>query len=285
MVRRSRSVLSVCLLVLGLTGCQTLPNPWKDLPPPATVLTSAVPVWERLATRRQELETLRGLARVRLQVATREAALDDTVVVMQRFETIRLEGIGPVGQPLFLLIADAQELALYAPQEGRLLSGAATAENLLRLFGIALTPRSLQYVLAGDVPMPVLPSTGVFAYRARDNLYAWQGQLPGDPLTYRIWFEPYDLQPVRFEMDDLSGRLLLQVRYEGFQPVNGFRIPSRITVDQPRVGRQVVWEYKDVECNTRVMPSLFRMRVPSGTPRTAIEDLLEPEADRLPRIW
>lgn len=285
MARLVCGTLSLGTVLLWMAGCHSIPNPWQGMPPPATLLSGAAPVWERLAARRQALHSLRGLAHVDLQAGIRHATVDDMVVVLQRFEAIRLEGIGPVGQPLFLLIANAHELSLYAPQEGRLLTGAASAENLMRLFGIALTPTALEYILAGDVPLVTLPTAGAFAYRARENLYLWQGQIPPEPQSYRIWFEPYDLQPVRFEMEDVGGQLVLQVWYEDFQPLNEFRVPYRITVVQPAVGRRVVWQYQEVQLNTGLTQALFRMRVPAGTAREAIEELPAPEADALPRIW
>src|SRR5215472_18418899 len=153
MVRLVCGTLSLGTVLLWLAGCHSIPNPWQGLPPPATLLSEAAPVWEHLAARRQALDNLRGLAHVELRAGIRNATLDDAVVVLQRFEAIRLEGIGPVGQPLFLLIADSNQLSFYDPQAGRLLTGAASAENLLRLFGIALTPMTLQYVLMGDVPL------------------------------------------------------------------------------------------------------------------------------------
>ncbi len=285
MVRLLCGVLSLGTLLLWCAGCHSISNPWQSLPPPATLLSRAEPVWEHLAARRQTLDNLKGLARVQLRASIRDATLEDAVVVLQRFEAIRLEGIGPVGQPLFLLIADAQQLSLYAPQEGRLLEGVASAENLMRLFGIAVTPTALQYVLAGDVPLATLPTTGEFVYRSRDNLYLWKGQVSSQPQVYRIWFEPYDLQPVRFEMEDFGGQLVLQIWYEEFQRFNGFMVPYRITLLQPQVGRRVVWQYKEVQLNTGVTPALFHMRVPMGTTRVKIEDLPEPEADTLPRLW
>jgi|RhiMetdeSRZDD1v2_1073273.scaffolds.fasta_scaffold409784_2 outer membrane lipoprotein-sorting protein len=285
MARLVCGALSLGTLLLWLAGCHSIPNPWQELPPPPTPLSSAAPVWEHLAVRRQALNNLKGLAQVRLRGSVRDATLDDAVVVLQDFEAIRLEGIGPVGQPLFLLIADSHQLSFYDPQEGRLLTGAASAENLLRLFGIALTPMTLQYVLMGDVPLATLPTVGAFTYRRRENLYLWQGQAPSQPQAYRIWFEPYDLHPVRFEMEDAGGQLVLQVWYEEFQRFNGFMMPYRITLVQPTVGRRVVWQYKDAQLNAGVAPALFRMRVPVGTTRVAIEDLPKPEGGALPSIW
>ena len=109
--------------------------------------------------------------------------------------------------------------------------------------------------------------------------------MPSQPQAYRIWFEPYDLHPVRFEMEDAGGQLVLQIRYEEFQRLNGFMVPYRIILVQPMVGRRVVWQYKEIQLNAGVPPALFRMRVPVGTTRLTIEELPEPEADTLPRIW
>ena len=285
MVRLVCGTLRLGTVLLWLVGCHSIPNPWQGMPPPARLLSEVAPVWERLAARRQALDSLKGLAQVALHAGIRNATVDDAVVVLQRFEAIRLEGIGPVGQPLFLLIANAHQLSLYTPQEGRLLTGAASAENLMRLFGIALTPTALEYILMGDVPLATLPSAGAFAYRAHENLYLWKGQVPAEPQSYRIWFEPYDLQPVRLEIEDAAGRLVLQAWYEDFQPLNGLKVPYRITLVQPAVGRRVVWQYKEVQLNTGLTPALFRMRVPPGTARVAIEDLPAPEADKLPHIW
>jgi len=286
MVRLVCGTLSLGTVLLWLAGCHSIPNPWQGLPPPATLLSEAAPVWEHLAARRQALDNLRGLAHVELRAGIRNATLDDAVVVLQRFEAIRLEAIGPVGQPLFLLIADAHQLSLYTPQEGRLLTGAASAENLMRLFGVALTPTALEYILMGDVPLATLPTAGAFAYRAPENLYLWKGQVPVSRQSYQIWFEPYHLQPVRLEMADVTGQLVLQVWYEDFQPLNDLMMPYRITVVQPTLGRRVVWQYKDkVELNASLTQEPFRMRVPAGTARVAIEDLPAPGADTLPRMW
>jgi uncharacterized protein DUF4292 len=285
MVRLICGALSLGTVLLWMAGCHSLSNPWQGLTPPATLLSGAEPVWEHLATRRRALDNLKGLAQVALRAGIRQATVDDAVVVLQRFEAIRLEGLGPLGQPLFLLIADAQQLSLYMPQEGRLLKGAASAENLMRLFGIALTPTALQYVLMGDVPLTALPTTGEFAYRARDNLYLWKGQVPEQPHAYRIWFEPYDLHPVRFEMEDAAGQPVLQVWYEDFQRLQGFMMPYRITLVQPAVGRRVVWQYREVQLNAGLTQGLFDLRVPAGTVQVKIEELPAPEADKLPHIW
>ena len=273
MVRLVWGALSCCMALWLLTGCRGIVSPWQGLPPPPELLSNAEPIWQHLAMRRRTLRDLKGLAQVQVRVGTRNAALDDVVVVVQSEAGLRFEGIGPLGQPLFLFIAHQQQLTLYAPQEGRLISGAASVENTQRLLGIALAPMALQYLLLGDIPLVTLPTTGRLVYRARDNLYRLDGADPQQETSYRAWFEPYHLQPVRFEMTDARGQLVLLVRYEAFQRLGTFLLPYHIIVEQPVAGHRAVWQYTEVQVNTGVQPALFRLQVPPGTEQIELENM------------
>lgn len=259
------AVLSLCGLLLLCVGCAATRGPWASLPPPDTILSDVQPVWQHLAERRQTFQNLKGLAQVRVYTTAQNVTVEDMVVVLHGFDAMRLEGLGPFGQPLFLLIAEGQRFALYTPQEARLVSGTASAENFARLLSIALAPAVLHYTLIGDVPLAHLPTTGRFRYHARTNLYVWAGRGDEDWLDYRIWFEPRHLQPVRFEVTEVFGDVVLHVRYEDFHAVGEILVPYRIDIEQPRAGRRVVWQYTDVQLNAGVAPALFRMRVPPDT--------------------
>jgi hypothetical protein len=235
------------------------------------VLSTAEPIWQQLATRRQTFQNLKGLAQVRWSGPRQNVTFDETAVVLDRFETLRLEGIGPLGQPLFLLIADQKRFALYTPQEQRLVSGTASAQNLERTFGLALAPEALQYILIGDIPLVTFPASGELVYRRRDNLYMWTGEGLQAAGYYRIWFEPYHLQPVRFVVEDRLGQVVLQVEYEDFHQLDGFILPYHITAIQPPTDSRVVWHYSEVKLNMGVAPALFRMRVPAGTKQVELE--------------
>jgi outer membrane lipoprotein-sorting protein len=271
MVRLNSGALSLCGFLLVLAGCRTTLGPWADLPPPTSILSTAEPVWQQLARRRHSFRNLKGLARVRFSTTTQNISVEEMVVVLQGFDAMRLEGIGPLGQPLFLLITDGQRFSLYTPQDARLVSGTASAQNLSRLFGMALAPAVLQYLLLGDVPLATLPEGGRLAYVSHSNLYLWEGRAPGQFQDYRIWFEPYRLQPVRVEVTQPYGDPVLQVQYEDFQPFGADSLPHRITIEQPLAGRRVVWHYTDVRLNPGVSPALFRMRAPVGTERIELD--------------
>lgn len=265
MARLIAGVLSCCWVFFGLAGCRTMLGPGDDQQPPALLLTAAEPLWQSLAARRDRFRDLKGLARVRITTAERSVALENVVVILRGLEAMRLEGLGPAGQPLFLLITRDKRFWFYTPQEDRLISGTATARNLSRLFEMSIAPATLQRVLVGDVPLARLPETGNLRYLSGRNLYLWEGQPAGYAQEYRIWFDAWSWQPVHVDITQPFGDVVLDVRYDDFQALDEIRLPHRITIDHPGAEQYVSWQYTDVQLNTGVSPTLFHMRVPAGT--------------------
>lgn len=262
-------ILSLCGVLLLCTGCRGVSS---TAPPgaPSARLSTAEPLWQELTRRRQRLDNLKGLAQARFYSSRQNLAVDSVVVVLQGFESMRLEGVGSLGQPLFLFITAGQLFSYYSPQEARLVSGTASAPNMERVFGITLAPTVLYFLLIGDIPLEVLPSGGEVVYQPKGDLYLWEGQVSQQAGYYRIWFAASHLQPVRFEVEDLLGRVVLRVRYENFQLLQEFTLPYHITVEQPLIDQQVNWRYSEVRVNAGVAPTLFHMRVPAGVERVEL---------------
>lgn len=64
---------------------------------------------------------------------------------------IRLEGVAPFGQPIFILAADASRATLLLPRDERVVAAASASEILEALAGVRLEPDMLREVLAGCV--------------------------------------------------------------------------------------------------------------------------------------
>ena len=270
------NAISLAVSLFLLSGCSSVKlfsPPKPPVPRPASV--PAEPFWEQLAERRNALENLKGLASVQALTDKGRVALDDVVVVVQRAQALRLEGIGPFGQPLFLFVTDGDNLALFMIRENRLIVGRASTQNLQRLFGISVAPRSLLRVLLGDIPLNQLPDDGNLAYVATEGLYLWEGTQTGPTPKYRVWFHPQGLYPVRFEMENASGTVVMQVNYGDFQAQGALLLPARIDVAEPTTQRRAVWNYTDVQLNTELSADMFRVR---PTPETDIRVLKEDPA-------
>lgn len=261
MGRLSRNSISLAVCLFLLCGCGSLRLFSPPPPPPSRPATvPAGPFWEKLAERRNALENLKGLAYVQARTDKGSVALDDVVVVVRRAQALRLEGIGPFGQPLFLFVTNGESLALLLIRENRLLLGRASRGNFERLFGIGVEPQALLRVLLGDIPLNPLPTDGELAYRETEQLYLWEGAQAGPHSKYRVWFDPQAGYPVRFEMEDASGTVVMRVNYGDFQPQGAHLLPARIDVVEPATQRRAAWQYTDVQLNTELSADLFRVR-------------------------
>lgn len=267
-VRYAVLYLSVFVLLLG--GCQGFnpPRPQR----PAHLIATTEPVWRHLQLRRRTYQTLKGLAELRLKAPRGGGTLDNTVFVLDRFSKVRLEGIGPFGQPLFLYTFAEPLFALYLPQQQRVYTGEATPEPFDRLIGLAIEPGLLPYVLMGDMPLTTWPAPGSLTYVASEGLYYWEGVAPPSPWHYRVWLDPYRLLPVRLELAAPAEQTRLKVTYSDFEQLGDLVLPYRITMTQPQSRQRVVWTYREVELNAEVAASLFEMRVPPGTEHVELKE-------------
>ena len=273
MGRQSRNTISLAASLLLLWGCSG-PRQVSRLGPPPALPTSvpAEPFWKQLLQHRIALDNLKGLAQVQARTDKGSVALDDVVVVARHAEALRLEGIGPFGQPLFLFITDGEWLALHMIRDSRLVVGSASARNLERLFGIAVAPQALLRLLLGDVPLNPLPTDGDLAYREDERLYMWESRQPAPDPNYRVWFDPQGLHPVRFEKEDAAGSIVMRVTYGDFQRHGDVLLPVRIDVVDPTNQRQAIWRYTDVQLNTEVSADLFRVQPPPQTEVLMLKD-------------
>lgn len=263
------SVISLSLILL-IQACRGTFPPQERPTPPQPLLTTAAPIWQRLTLRRKAYQSLKGLAQLRLRTPDGKGTIDDTAVVVEHFDAVRLEGIGPFGQPIFLLVSDTDRFSFFLPRQRRVISGPSSTEHLAKHFGLPVAPKLLPYLLLGDLPLLTLPEAGALIYHTQEQLYFWEGTGPYQAQRYRIWFDPYHLLPARFELADLSGQTILHVTYEDYHRLEGFTLPYRITIVQPLAEQRVIWHYTDVELNTHVSPGLFRMRIPPGIERVEL---------------
>jgi hypothetical protein len=264
------AVCHLCLLLLLLGGCQGLRVPGAASP--THLITTTEPIWRRLELRRRAYQSLRGLAELRLKAPGGGGTLDHTVFVLDGFSNVRLEGIGPFGQPLFLYTFAESHFALYLPQQKRVYTGGSSPEPFVRLMGLALEPGLLSYVLIGDIPLNTWPESGPLTYLPSENLYYWEGSAPLSIWFYRVWLDPYSLLPVRLELAAPGQQTQLKVTYDDFQQLNGLTLPFRIAVTQPQSQQHVILTYTVVELNVEVAASLFHMRVPPGTERVELTE-------------
>jgi outer membrane lipoprotein-sorting protein len=138
----------LAMLAAGATGCAV-----KRFEPPSdtgTAVAGFAESWKAVAAPCLGVRTL-----------TAELALSGRVAgerlrgrIQAGFEApgrIRLEGVAPFGQPVFILVGDGTRATLLLPRDERVVRAGAAAEILEALAGVRLAPDALRAVLAGCV--------------------------------------------------------------------------------------------------------------------------------------
>jgi len=227
-------------------------------------MPTAEAVAAALAERRSKLQSLAG----RASVQRRGAAGRERVVVRmwaQRPRSVRFEAVGPMNQTLGVLVAKGKSFGLYIAQENRYLHGPATAENLGRLFGLALAPEQLVEILLGGVPV---------AGEGRGRV-EWDGELglvhyqPDDADGLELWLDPGALTVNRLVQRDAADRTVHELTARAFESHDGVPLPRRISFERRSPVEEVVTvKVRKVRVNVKFEGAdPFTYQPPEGTLR------------------
>ncbi len=172
---------------------------------------------------------------------------------------VRLEGVAPFGQPVFILAADAVRATLLLPRDERVVRANATAEILEALAGVRLDADTLRAVLAGCVmngtPLSATRHGEVVRFAFNDGVVYARG-------TGSAWrIVAGEARPFLVEYPEHAGAWPARVRISRQLPGNG-AVDLTIGISQ-------------LETNTELPASAFTIEIPPGTMPMTIGQLRE----------
>ena len=174
----------------------------------------------------------------------------------ERPASLRLDGVPPFGQPLFILAARDAETVLWLPRDRRVLRGAPPAAVLDAIAGVALAPADLQAVLTGcvtDAPEPVagrLHANGWVAITLADGAIVY-------------------LERVGTWRPRAARRVGWVVEYPPF--VGTF--PGQVVLRSTEGAVEVTAEISQFEANTPIDPAAFTVVVPEAALPITLDEL------------
>lgn len=173
---------------------------------------------------------------------------------------IRLEGVAPFGQPVFILAADGTRATLLLPRDERVVRASEPAEILEALAGVRLDPDALRAVLAGCT-MTSAPTA------ATEHGEIVRFQFPAGTVYARR--KGNDLRIVAAETQSFL------IEYpDAFVP--GSQFPRRVRISRNAAGTDNVdltIALSQVESNIALPDAAFTIDVPPGTMPMTIADL------------
>ena len=176
--------------------------------------------------------------------------------------SMRLEGLAPIGQPVFHLAAQGGTGTLWLPRESRVLRGQPAEAILDALIGVNLAPADLQSILTGCVVPNPMPTGG------RQHANGWASiDLAGGATIY--------LQPAAGGMWTLRAarRAGWQIEYPAWS--GGFPQTVRLQATQPALMVDLTVGLSQIETNKDLEDAAFSVNVPRDAEAITLDELRE----------
>ena len=219
----NQTSLIVAGLVLPLCICACIPKPRANLGAPA-------PDPDRLLAylqeRRDAITKFRGIGKLSLKVNGERQTARVAWIGSQPGD-LRVETLGPWGQPNLTFLLKGATFYLHAHRENRCLTGKATARSLSRFVSIPVRAEDLYVILSGHVPVLPYHYARMWYAEGEDQwclcLYKkWRR------LVERMWMKGSKKTIDRVEIFDGWGGLQYMASFSQFQEVGEVVIPHRV---------------------------------------------------------
>lgn len=251
---KTRALLTFLLLPL-LSACFYFPPeiPLQEVP--------AGPFVAALQQRRQSFVGMKAVARVETERKGRKRAYESVAILQQRFDKLRVEGYGPMGESIFALVWDGKDVLVRKDGESEPMK--VGQFGLERIIGVPLSPGDLCSLLSGNAP----DISHGFESSARCAQAGWcLLDLRQDDHLWRIKIDPKGGAHGGLRMDTIElqrgERLVFRSAFaylkEGEDRV--FPDPTGIYIDAPDRDVSVTVTYGDADMNVPVEDSAFLLR-------------------------
>jgi len=176
----------------------------------------------------------------------------------ERPASMRLEGLAPIGQPVFHLVAQGDGGVLLLPRDNRVLRGQPAEAILDALIGVNLAPADLQAILTGCVVPNAMPTGG------RMHANGWSSiDLQGGAKLYLRRTTQWEIRAAQ--------RDGWQLEYTMGQ--SRFPESVRLTSVSQKIPVDLTVAVSDLEANVDLDAAAFRVDVPSDAKPLTLEEL------------
>jgi outer membrane lipoprotein-sorting protein len=224
---------------------------------PANLPTA--PIVERLQERRGQLFSFRGVGTLRLE-GGKKRWFGNAFLLARSPQSLRLEMISPLGQPLLYIASDGRRFVSWVPGQREAYRGTAPGNTLATLINFPLNDQEALMLLAGLVPefgykdIHLLrdPKTGKLLLSMEDSPTG---------RAQRVWLEADGSTVSRIER--LQGsRRELEAWFTDFSTEHGFCYPEEVRIEVS--GLLLAIHYQQFAINVALDDNAFRLDLPAG---------------------
>ena len=220
-----------------------------------TDLISKPAVRRLLSHRKKNIYSLKGIARVSIfnkSEGINEKFKSSFCLTHTGFGSI--EGFGPFATIFYKLLFNPKELYLYLPQDNILYKGKNTSVNFYKLLHFNFKSTYLIDYLSANVPFD--PSVAKINSISFSKDYLIKGEA-GD----KKWFVRISSNNMsdilEFILIDDKGSITLDIKYDDFREIKGYRMPTKISFFQKKDGLFLEIKFLSIKINEDIDKEKF----------------------------
>lgn len=236
-----------------LWGCFPLKQPPTS--PPAGVAPSI----ETIRSANAPIRALRGVVRTELTTSRKSLKVKQAIAVAQP-GWMRIETLGFLDQPLWILATDGVVLQAISLPENRFYRG-SVSDGLTVFLGFRLTGEEFVALFLGEIPDRM---DGFVRYDPQRNLHRLTFPPSSRWAAETFWIDPKTLRPVEISKIDASTGHEIRFFFNRFRQKESVMFPKEVAVELPGPESRVRFVFRKTEINPTLPPGLFRLAIPPG---------------------
>lgn len=263
-MRMSRCLLLLSIFIfLFVAGCGT---DVRAVKPSRQLSLGADELAKKVAERNSEVNSLKGMAKVRLTTARTDVTVRE-VVVAKRPSSLRLETLGFLGTPVMVFATNGETLNVSS--EKRFVTTRLHSKRPASLpfpFNLLATDEATS-ILLGRIPV-VWPARAEMSYLEKEDIYLLTLTSENGTTRQDIYIDAESMLVRKTEIVDDGLGSTLVVIFGGYKEIAGVQLPKEIEVSISPNPSMLRITYDEPEINVPVEDAVFAL-----TPLEGVEVL------------
>lgn len=254
---RVRLGIFAAMFSLAVSACQTIPS----APFPHMLEETVTPdyLFHSLVKRQAALVDLKSFTRTAISKSDSSQSFKQAFMI-KGGDSIRVETLGLLGQPLGIFIHDKEKTLLYDPKQNRTFKKAEVRAVMQQIVGTALDFDEFIGVFSGNVPRLAFLKLHSARLDAEKKIYHLEAADTQRGSRFQIALNALTLEPVRL-VKTINGQTEYVAEWEDYRKVGDYPFPHRIVLSRPASKETLTVKFDDPQINSGISQSVFQLAV------------------------
>ncbi len=250
-------------------------KPSEVIPPQEANLSELIAALEKRDT---DIKTIRSLVRVEAKNKAMESAPSfDAVLLMEKPNNIRFQGLSPFGISMFDFVSTNGQMQVFLPTKNMMIVGPVELLNKLPESKMPMRFNDFFEGLGTSAVYLKKPNITALAEKLPEYyiLYIGEKENSAGILKKKIWFDRRGLKVDREELFGKDGAKEIEILFDDYKKANDISFPMQIRINKLKDNSYLKMNFKQITLNSEIKTEDFKVEVGEGVEVKKLEDILK----------